>query len=69
MKDMYRAQSRFTGASQIFDRIFDEYGASGVNTFVGEDVAHERDRGLGAEASQKLHLLDPPKVIKAAQNP
>jgi len=43
VKDMHRTQARLTRASQIFDRIFDENRASGVNALVGKNVPHQGD--------------------------
>ena len=40
MKDMNRAQARLSRTTEIFDRIFNEYGTSRVNPLVGKDVTH-----------------------------
>ena len=66
---MDRAQTRFTGTTQVFNGVFDEYSASGVNALVRQNMSHQGHRGFWAKVAMKLHLLDAPKAIKAAQNP
>ena len=62
------AQTRFACAAQVFDRIFNQDRTSGVYPFMGQDVAHQCDRGFWPKTPVELHLFDPPQVIEAAQD-
>jgi hypothetical protein len=40
VKNMNRSQARLSRAAQVFDRIFNQYGAPWVYPLMGKDVPH-----------------------------